>query len=68
MAVVIALDSFKGSLSAAKASRALAQGIGEVVPEEKVIVLPIADGGDGLIDCLNESFLAQGWKDRKSVV
>lgn len=62
MAVVIALDSFKGSLSAAKASRALAQGIEEVVPEEEVIVLPIADGGDGLIDCLNESFLAQGWK------
>ena len=50
MTVLVALDSFKGSLSAREASEALAQGIRLERPDEEVIVLPVADGGDGLID------------------
>lgn len=68
MAVLIALDSFKGSLSAAKAARALAQGIREVAPDEELLLLPIADGGDGFIDCLCETFLARGWTLQSLVV
>ena len=60
MTVLIALDSFKGSLSARHACDSLAKGILEERPNEKVLCLPIADGGDGLIDCLQDTLIAQG--------
>ena len=62
MTVLIALDSFKGSLSARQACDSLAKGILEERPDEKVLCLPIADGGDGLIDCLQDTLIAQGWQ------
>ena len=62
MIVLIALDSFKGSLSARQACDSLAKGILEERPDEKVLCLPIADGGDGLIDCLQDTLIAQGWQ------
>ena len=43
MTVLVALDSFKGSLSAREASEALAQGIRLERPDEEVIVLPVSD-------------------------
>ena len=68
MTVLVALDSFKGSLSAREASEALAQGIHLERPDEEVIVLPVADGGDGLIDCLKDFLLADGWQVRTVLV
>ncbi len=41
MTVLVALDSFKGSLSAREASEALAKGIRSERPDEEVIVLPV---------------------------
>ncbi|MBE6696883.1 MAG: glycerate kinase [Ruminococcaceae bacterium] len=52
MKVVIAIDSFKGSLSSIEAGNAVAHGIKRVYPDADVIVSPIADGGEGLIDAI----------------
>lgn len=50
MKVVIAVDKFKGSLTADEAARAVASGVRRVVPEAEVVVVPVADGGDGTVD------------------
>ncbi|WP_317982073.1 glycerate kinase [Paenibacillus glycanilyticus] len=52
MKIVIAPDSFKGSLSAASAAEAIAQGIRRCVPDVGIVKLPIADGGEGTLDSL----------------
>src|SRR5690554_611657 len=48
--VVIAPDSFKGSIGAAAAARALADGWHAVRPHDRVRLLPMADGGEGTLD------------------
>lgn len=50
MRVVMAPDSFKGSLGAAAVADALAQGWRLVRPEDDVRTCPMADGGEGTID------------------
>lgn len=52
MKIVIAPDSFKGSLSAAEATKAISQGIRRCLPDAAIIRLPIADGGEGTLDSL----------------
>ncbi len=47
MKIIIASDSFKGTLKATDACRIIADGIVEVVPDADVIVKPMADGGEG---------------------
>ena len=54
MKIVIAIDSFKGSLSSIQAGRAAEQGIRRVFPDAVVKVLPVADGGEGTVDALCE--------------
>ena len=49
--VIIAPDSFKGSLSAADAAAALERGAREMLPETAtVLTFPMADGGEGSLD------------------
>ena len=50
MKVVIAMDSFKGSLSSAAAGSAAAAGVRLVFPEAETKVVPVADGGEGTTD------------------
>jgi glycerate kinase len=50
--VLLAPDSFKGSLSAPDAARAMAEGWRRVFPDTEIISLPIADGGEGTLDAL----------------
>ncbi len=50
--IIVAPDSFKGSLSALAAAQAMARGIRTVFPEAEVIELPIADGGEGTVEAL----------------
>lgn len=50
--VVIALDSFKGCLTSAEAEHAATEGLRSVFPECEVICLPVADGGEGMLDVL----------------
>lgn len=52
MRVVIAPDSFKGSLDAARAAAAMARGIQRVWPDAEVRLLPMADGGEGTLEAV----------------
>ncbi len=52
MKIVIAPDSFKNSLTASKVADAIAEGILHVSPKEDIILLPMADGGEGTVDAL----------------
>lgn len=52
MKAVIAIDSFKGSLSSMEAGNAALEGIKRAVPNAEVIVRPLADGGEGTVDAL----------------
>jgi glycerate kinase len=47
MRIVVATDSFKGSLTASEACAAMQRGIGRALPDAEVIVVPMADGGEG---------------------
>lgn len=47
MRLVIAPDSFKGSLSAVEAAEAMAEGARRVVPDAEILLLPLGDGGEG---------------------
>ena len=48
--VVIAPDSFKGTIGAAEAAARLGEGWARVRPHDRVLLLPMADGGEGTID------------------
>lgn len=48
--VVVALDSFKGSIAAAPAAEAFAAGWLRVDPAAEVVLRPMADGGEGTLD------------------
>lgn len=50
--IVIASDSFKGSISSGKVARAAAEAIQEVFPECEIKSLEMADGGEGTLDAL----------------
>ena len=50
MSVVIALDSFKGSIPAAAAAAHLAAGWHDIDPEADLVPRPMADGGEGTLD------------------
>ncbi len=52
MKIVVAPNSFKGSLSAAQAASAIARGVREALPDAEVVEVPVADGGDGTVEAL----------------
>jgi len=54
MKVVVAIDSFKGSLSSIEAGTAVKKGILAARPDARVVVKPLADGGEGTTDALIE--------------
>lgn len=54
MKVVVAIDSFKGSLSSVEAGNIIAEGIKRVDKEADIIVRPLADGGEGTVEALVE--------------
>jgi glycerate 2-kinase len=62
MRVVVAPDSFKGTLGAAEAAAALAAGWREVAPDDEVLTLPLADGGEGTLEALGHDVPAAGWR------
>ncbi|GAA2082806.1 glycerate kinase [Pseudolysinimonas kribbensis] len=50
--IVIAPDSFKGSLDAAPVADAIAAGWRSVRPDDELVLLPQADGGEGTLDAV----------------
>ena len=52
MNIIVAIDSFKGSLSSLQAGSAAEQGILRALPDATVSVRPVADGGEGTVAAL----------------
>ena len=50
--IVVAIDSFKGSLNTFESSKALEEGLLRVYNDAQVKAFPIADGGEGTVDAL----------------
>lgn len=50
--VLLAIDSFKGSVSSAQAEEAVAEGVRRVWPDAELNALPLADGGEGTLDAI----------------
>ncbi|WP_047985979.1 glycerate kinase [Ornithinibacillus californiensis] len=52
MRIVVAPDSYKGSISSIEACNIMRDGINSIFPEAKVTLKPMADGGEGTLDSL----------------
>ena len=50
--IIVAPNSFKGSLSASQAAAAIARGVRHALPDADVVEIPVADGGEGTVDAL----------------
>ena len=61
MRVVIAPDSYKGSLTSVEVASALARGWREARPDDEVLLAPLADGGEGTLVAVEA---AGGWEWR----
>jgi glycerate kinase len=65
MKILVAPDSFKGSLSAVEAAKAMEKGILKAAPAAEVCKVPMADGGEGTVEAL---LMAAGGELRKAAV
>ena len=52
MKIIIAIDSFKGSLTSIEAGQAAQEAILQAYPECQTEIIPIADGGEGMLDVM----------------
>ncbi len=50
--IVVASDSFKGSVSSAEVAESAERAIRKVFPDSKVVKIPVADGGEGTVEAL----------------
>ena len=57
--VLLAPDSFKGSLSSVEVTRALAEGWSAARPQDELVLAPLADGGEGTLAAIAET---GGWE------
>ena len=55
MKVIIAIDSFKGSLTSREAGEAVRQGILQIHPDWDTDIITIADGGEGMLNVMLEA-------------
>jgi glycerate kinase len=65
LTVLIAPDSFKGSLTSVEVAHALAAGWGRARPDDEIVLSPLADGGEGTLAAVEA---AGGWAWRTSTV
>jgi glycerate kinase len=63
--VVVAPDSFKGSLTSVEVATALATGWRAARPDDEVVLAPLADGGEGTLVAVEA---AGGWSWRETAV
>ena len=71
MKIVLSFDSFKGNLSAREVCEIVHDGILSVRPDAQIVVLPMADGGEGTAEammsalgglfCARFVIVMQGW-------
>jgi glycerate kinase len=65
MRILIAPDKFKGTLSAREAADHIAAGLREVLPDAKIDIVPMADGGEGTAEVIS-SALGGSWTKCKA--
>ncbi|MCR4810869.1 MAG: glycerate kinase [Prevotella sp.] len=53
--IVVAIDSFKGCLSSKEANQAAIEGIRSVLPDAKVVEVPVSDGGEGFVEAFHSA-------------
>ena len=63
--ILIAPDSFKGSLTSVEVARALADGWRRARPGDEILLCPLADGGEGTLAAIEA---AGGWVRQKATV
>jgi glycerate kinase len=63
--VLIAPDSFKGSLTSVQVARAIADGWSRARPGDEIVLCPLADGGEGTLAAIDA---AGGWTVRAALV
>lgn len=71
MKIVIAPDSFKGSVSAQEAALSIERGVRRAYTHAETVLVPVADGGEGTMENLVAATNGQEIEvavDRKSVV
>ena len=56
MRIVVAPDSFKESMTAPQAARAMAAGVREALPSCEVDLIPVSDGGEGFARAVTEAW------------
>lgn len=52
MKIIVAPDKFKGTASSKAVAQAVADGIKEVIPSAQVLLVPMADGGEGTVEAM----------------
>jgi glycerate 2-kinase len=55
MRILVAPDKFKGTLSAREVADSIAAGLRDVLPEAKIEIVPMADGGEGTAEVISEA-------------
>jgi len=63
--ILIAPDKFKGALSAREVSDAIAAGLRDVLPDAKIDIVPMADGGEGTAEVISQA-LGASWVECKA--
>ena len=66
MRVVIAPQSFKGSVSGPVAAKAIEEGVLRACPKAETELVPVADGGDGTLDALVDATQGRTFSSRVS--
>ncbi len=66
MRILVIPDSFKGTFRSIEIAHFIEQALLKHQPKATIQSIPIADGGEGSVDCFLHAF--GGQKDRKSVV
>ena len=55
MRIVVAPDKFKGTQTAREAAENIAAGMRDILPQAEIIVVPVADGGEGTAEVIYEA-------------
>jgi glycerate kinase len=50
--ILVSPTAFKGTLSPREAAERIGEGLRHVLPSAAITILPVADGGDGFLECL----------------
>lgn len=65
MRVLIAPDKFKGALNAREVAQNIATGLLDILPDAKIEIVPMADGGEGTAEAICDA-RSCSWRERKA--